>query len=57
VCPMEKVTLWVVHGMPYIGGYFMGGPWCTPYRRLLYGWSMVYPIEEVTLWVVHGVPL
>jgi len=43
VCPIEKVTLRVVHGVPY--------------RDVtLYGWSMVCPIEKnVTLLVVHGV--
>ena len=30
--------------------YFMG----DPYRRILYGWSMVYPIWKATLWVVYG---
>jgi len=43
VCPIEKVTLWVVHAVPY--------------RDVtLYEWSMVYLIEKVTLWVAHGVP-
>ena len=54
--PFEKVTLRVVYGPLRREGYSMGGPWCTPLRRLLYGWFMVHPEEKVTLWVVHGVP-
>jgi len=30
---IQKVTLWVVHGVPYRVGYSMcdvGGPWCVP---------------------------
>ena len=56
VCPVEKVTLWVVHGLPYRECYSTGGPWYALQRMLLYGWSMVCPIEEVTLQVVRGVP-
>ena len=42
--PIEKVTLWVVNGVPY--------------RDVtLYGWSMVCPIKKnVILWVAHSVP-
>jgi len=28
--PIEKVTLWVVHGVPHREGYSMGGPWYAP---------------------------
>ena len=30
VCPIEKVTLWVVHIVPNREGYSVGGPWCAP---------------------------
>ena len=43
MCPIEKVTLWVVHGVPHREGYSMGGPWCTS-------------IEKITQWVGHGMP-
>jgi len=46
VYPIEKVTLWLLHGVPHGEGYSMGGPWCAPYKRSLYGWSMVYPMHR-----------
>jgi len=51
---IEKAALWVTNGAPHGKGYSMGGPWCAPSRRFLYGWSMVRSIEKVILWVVHG---
>jgi len=43
VCPIEKVTPRMVHGVPH----------GALYRE---GYFMVCPIETVTLWVVQGVP-
>jgi len=50
IYPIEKVSLWMVHGVLHIEDYlyFMGGQWCTAYRGLLYGRSMVYSIEKAT---------
>jgi len=41
VCPIVKVALWVVYGVPYSEGCSMGGLWCAL-------------IVKVTLWVIHS---
>jgi len=43
VCPREKVTLLVIHGVPHREGYSMGGPWFAI-------------VEKGTQWVVHVLP-
>jgi len=52
--PHQKVTLWVVHGVHPTESNSMGSPWCA-HTKSNYGWSMVCPIWKGTLWVVHGV--
>jgi len=40
----EGYSIWVVHGIPYREGYSMGGSWCAPKKMLLYGWSMAHTL-------------